>query len=511
METEKRDLRQEGRLREEIQKSRKRKRRPLGTGGLLVGLGGAALLFGAVLFFFCAGRGCGLTKERSGGGVSPGGPVSARERPGTAGERKGMAGEGQDIAGERQSLAGGAGVPDPSDGTDDDRRRTSAYVDEDGSDPGAGAGLGKSRGQEDYAAYQAYQERFERVAHQSQIQEAGFSVIQEQIFPLETECFGSVTMIPALDKEHHRLALFFAGPNGEICYRTERLETNIRRMGCLDQCNEGIAAVSFQDVDEDGLTDILLITLCSNGSAGRGRERAAGAEAKSEPPSGTSKPLTEEGAEEELPSGTEDKMYKVGDVLFQGKDGFYRDWRLSDKLNRFSMNKSVRFILSFVKEGLSTEFLYTAATLKELQEGGLAIDEARRSWQEFEKLGRLEVIPGVYRMAEYNILMIYLVDERGDIVWSFQPMGDHENLYELLGVRCRDLDGDGLKDLAVLARYGYETDAGQMVTEKDYWIYCQRTGGFLTDTEMRSWYPCVEETDMETLTEQAGLYWGWSG
>lgn len=473
MGTERGDLRQEGQQQEEIHKSRKRKRRPLGTVGLLVSLGGAALLFAAVLFFFLTDRGSGFTGEHSGGRFFPVGPVSVGAGQDTAGEGQGKAGAGQDTAGERQGLADRADVPDPWDGMDDDGS-ASAGVDEDGSDPETGAGSERteSRDQGDHAAYQAYQERFESVTHLSQIQEAGFSVIQEQVFPLETECFGPVTMIPALDEEHHRLALFFARPDGEICYRTERLETNIRRKGCLDQCNEGIAAVSFQDVDEDGLTDILLITLCSSGSTGRN---------------------------------------KVGDVLFQGKDGFYRDWRLSDKLNRFSMNKSVRFILSFVKEGRSTEFLYTAATLKELQEGGLAIDEARRSWQEFEKLGRLEVVPGVYRMAEYNILMIYLVDERGDIVWSFQPMGYHENLYELLGLRCRDFDGDGLKDLAVLARYGYETDAGQMVTEKDYQIYCQRTGGFLTDTEMQSWYPCGEETDMETLTEQAGVYWGWSG
>ena len=446
-------------------RSRKRKRRPLGTVGLLAGLGGAILLLAVGLSLFWDG-GKGRPEESS--------PLSAE--PVHTGTDHGDAGI---LAGEIDS--------------------SEIMI-------GADLALSESQARGDYEAYKAYQARFEGIAHQSQIQEAGFSVIQEQVFPLETACFGPVTVIPALDEEHRRLGLFFAGPEGEICYRTEQLETNIRRKGCLDQCNEGIAAVSFQDVDEDGLTDILLITLCSNERAGHSGEgvaaveAGAGAEARAETGAGTG-----------AGRGSGGGRYKIGDVLFQGEDGFYRDWRLSDKLNRFSMNKSVRFVLSFAKEGRSTEFLYSAATLEELEAGGLVIDEARRSWQEFEKLGRLEVIPGVYRMAEYNILMVYLVDERGDIVWSFQPMGDHENLYELLGVRCRDFDGDGLKDLAVLARYGYETDEGEMVTEKDYQIYCQRTGGFLTDEEMKDWYPCQEETDMEELEARAGLFWGWSG
>ncbi len=458
-------------------RSRKRKRRPLGTVGLLAGLGGAILLLAVGLSLFWDG-GKGRPEESS--------PLSAE--PVHTGTDHGDAGI---LAGEIDS--------------------SEIMI-------GADLALSESQARGDYEAYKAYQARFEGIAHQSQIQEAGFSVIQEQVFPLETACFGPVTVIPALDEEHRRLGLFFAGPEGEICYRTEQLETNIRRKGCLDQCNEGIAAVSFQDVDEDGLTDILLITLCSNERAGHSGEgvaaveAGAGAEAGAEAEAGAGAGTrAETGAGTGAGRGSGGGRYKIGDVLFQGEDGFYRDWRLSDKLNRFSMNKSVRFVLSFAKEGRSTEFLYSAATLEELEAGGLVIDEARRSWQEFEKLGRLEVIPGVYRMAEYNILMVYLVDERGDIVWSFQPMGDHENLYELLGVRCRDFDGDGLKDLAVLARYGYETDEGEMVTEKDYQIYCQRTGGFLTDEEMKDWYPCQEETDMEELEARAGLFWGWSG
>lgn len=105
------------------------------------------------------------------------------------------------------------------------------------------------------------------------------------------------------------------------------------------------------------------------------------------------------------------------------KPGFYRDWRLSDRINRFGMNKSIRFIVSFVTEGYSTEFLYTATTLDELEEQGLSIVSEQCYWRQFEKLGKLLVVPGTYRMAEYTVFMIYLVNEQGYIVWSFQPHG----------------------------------------------------------------------------------------
>lgn len=64
-------------------------------------------------------------------------------------------------------------------------------------------------------------------------------------------------------------------------------------------------------MDEDGLTDIVLITTCKNENKAFSRDD-----------------------------------YKVGEVLFRKEQGFYRDWRISDKINRFSMNKSIRFITS---------------------------------------------------------------------------------------------------------------------------------------------------------------------
>lgn len=46
--------------------------------------------------------------------------------------------------------------------------------------------------------------------------------------------------------------------------------------------------------------------------------------------------------------------------------------------------------------------------------------------------------------------MVYLVNEEGYIVWSFQPMGDYMRIsMGLRGISCQDIDGDGLKDIMV--------------------------------------------------------------
>lgn len=88
-------------------------------------------------------------------------------------------------------------------------------------------------------------------------------------------------------------------------------------------------------------------------------------------------------------------------------------------------------------------------------------------------------------------------------------MGDYENLYSLSGIRCCDIDGDGLKDLLILGRYSYEGADGEMVVEKDYSIYYQRTEGFLEDTEMKGWFSCGEDTELEEILNRAWAYWGW--
>ena len=326
------------------------------------------------------------------------------------------------------------------------------------------------------ALYQEYRSRFESIEYTWNISDNGFEIVENQIFPIELSGHGEVSVVPAFEKEYNRLALFFADENGKILYKTDQLETNNRIRGQMEQPNRGIAAISFQDVNVDGRMDVVLITSCVNDSGDY-----AG------------------------------KPYKIGEVLFQSKESveFYRDYRISDKINRFGMNKSVEAITAFVRDDYSTEFMYTATTLEELQSNGLQIIEEQCYWRSFEKLGKLQVVPGIYRIADYDIFMIYLINEQGYIVSSLQPMGDFDNLYALKGINCRDIDGDGLKDIVVLARYSYEGSEGQLVVESDYAIYYQRTGGFSADTDIKSIYQCSEEDTMEALVKKARAYWGW--
>lgn len=324
--------------------------------------------------------------------------------------------------------------------------------------------------------YQTYQIRFEAVENRTDISEHGFSIVESQIFPIALDGYEEALMIPAFDAQYHRLALFFASQSGQILYKTDQLETNSRVRGQMEQPNTGIAAVAFQDLNGDGRMDIVLITSCMNDSGSY-----AG------------------------------KPYKVGDVLFQSGEGpgFYRDYRIADKINRFGMNKSAESIIAFVRDGYSTEFLYTSTMLEELLQRDFQIIAEQCHVRTFGKLGRLQVVPGIYRIADYDIFLIYLVNEDGYIVSSLQPMGEYDNLYALKGIQCRDIDGDGLKDIVVLARYSKEGEAGQLLVESDYRIYYQRTGGFSADTELNGEYQCSDEDTMETLVQKARHYWGW--
>ncbi len=335
---------------------------------------------------------------------------------------------------------------------------------------------GTQNDRETLSQYREYQERLTSAVRREEIGAAGFTVVEDQIFPIEMKGYGEVSLIPAYDDAYGRLILFFADDAGTIIYKTEELETNYRVRGQMRQPNRGIAAIVFEDLNGDGLTDIVLVTTCVNVSGDY-----AG------------------------------KPYRVGDVLFQSREsgGFYRDYRVADKINRFGMNKNTELITAFVRDGHSTEFLYTAATLDELLANGLRIIEEQYYTRIFGKLGRLRVVPGVYHVASFDIFMVYLVNEQGDIISSLQPMGTYDNLYALKGIRCQDIDGDGLKDIVVLAKYSYEDDSGQIIVESDYSIYYQRTGGFSADVNMKNRYRCGDDDTMEILVEKARAYWGW--
>lgn len=340
----------------------------------------------------------------------------------------------------------------------------------------AGAEEGRSAADKQIAAdYQDYLDRLNGIERQSDLAGSGFEVIEDQIFPMETERFGEVLLVPAMEGRYRRLALFLVEADGRVVYRTDQLAANSWNVGTLEQPIVEIGAISFQDLNADGKTDIVLIVTCRNKTG--------------------------------LYTG---KEYQVGDVLFQNEEGFYRDYRISDKINRFGMNKSAESIIAYVRDGYSTEFLYTASTKKELLQNGFVISKEQDYFRQFEKLGYLEVMPGSYTMAEFSTFMIYLVDEQGNIVWSFQPMGDYDNLYALKGIACRDIDGDGMKDLLVFARYSYVGSLDNVVTESGYEIYYQRTSGFETDTEVKGKVRCSEEDTVAELVEKARAYWGWS-
>ena len=326
--------------------------------------------------------------------------------------------------------------------------------------------------------YERYRERFDRIEKIGDLENQGFRLLEDQIFamPLQklpeeavdtTEEPGDeVWFYAALDTRYHRLAVFIADASGQILYKTDQLEANYCYPGEMRQPVKKLASVSFQDVDNDRDTDIILIVQCHND---RG--------------------------------DYQEESYKVGDVLFQDDGNFYRDYRISDKINRFDMNKNPACILNFVRDGRSTEFLYTAETLADLLNHNFNVIEEQSYTRNFEKLGKLKVVPGTYRMAEYDVFMIYLIDEQGNIVWSFQPMEDYDNLYALKGIQGKDLDGDGLKDLVVFAKYSYEGENGELLVDTVCTIYYQRTAGFEKDKDFTANYECTEEDTLEALVD----------
>ncbi len=324
--------------------------------------------------------------------------------------------------------------------------------------------------------YEEFEERFEAIESYDDVEKNGFEIMRDQSFPVIFESFGTqeMTFFTAMDKKYNRLAVFVSDAEGTVLFKTHHLETNYCVSGQMKQPIQEIEAVSFLDLNQDNLKDIILITRCVE--------------------------------ETEL---YEEVNYKVGDVLFQRDGGFYRDYRISEKINRFAMNKSAKCIISFVRDGKSAEFLYTANHSKVLLENGFDVLEEQCYPRTFEKLGYLQVLPGVFSLGDYDIFMIYLTNDQGDIVWSFQPMEDYDNLYSLRGISCKDLDGDGMKDLVVLARYSRENTDGTLDINTDCAIYYQRTGGFEMDREFEKYFQCEETHKMEDVIREIRKYWGW--
>lgn len=334
------------------------------------------------------------------------------------------------------------------------------------------------REQEQQTRYEAYLSRFNAVQTVDDITAQGERIIEKHIFeiPLTTdEESETVWFYTAIDTECRRAAVFLADADGEILYKTSNLECNYAIIGSADQGITDMISVDFRDVNDDGLTDILLIA---------GYDETAGA--------GTT---------------------RVGEVLFQQEGStfealsFYRDWRINDKINRYGMNSNTKCILEFVRDGRSTEFLYTAATEDELTDGGFEVIREQSYWRTYEKLGKLKVLPGIFRISDFDIFMIYMINEDGNIVWRFETMEDYDNLYSLRGMSARDVDNDGMKDLVVLARYSLEGENGETVIATKCDIFYQRMGGFEEDTEFTKGYTVSADETMEQLTAKIREFW----
>ena len=66
--------------------------------------------------------------------------------------------------------------------------------------------------------YRMYQERFAAIERMEDLEENGYEVMEEQIFPvtLESICPEELTMVPAVDRACRRLALFFLDDEGQV-------------------------------------------------------------------------------------------------------------------------------------------------------------------------------------------------------------------------------------------------------------------------------------------------------
>ncbi len=277
----------------------------------------------------------------------------------------------------------------------------------------------------------------------------------------------------AVHSELGRAALFFADIDGNIIYKTDELECNYFHKGSLNQPNIAIAAIGTRDVNHDGLMDILLITRC-------------------------------------LCDGVE---FKIGDIIFQNanSDGFYRDWRVSDKINRFSMNKDIDMMAAFAGGGQSSEFLYSAATMDELVEGDFKPLKYQTFDADFEKFGTVQVVPGTYKMDNHYIFFLYLVDGEGRVLWNFQAMGGYDSFSQMLGISFKDVDGDGWADFSVLADYKNLDDNNDSYTVTDFSIYYQRDGYFFEDTDFHNAFvgKLTGSETMDDVVQAARKYWGW--
>lgn len=324
------------------------------------------------------------------------------------------------------------------------------------------------------SGYEQYFADFAAVSTLAEAEAAGYEIAETDhiIHNFKTASInGECTVYPMINRSFGRVALFFADADGNVLYKTENLECNYFFEESLYQPNIDVVAISVRDINKDGLPDLLLLSRCFN----------------------------------------DDKKFKIGDIVYQGQDTFYRDWRVSDKINRFSMNKDIEMMVAFAHDGQSTEFLYSAATLEELIEGGFELLTDQIFNAEFEKFGTVRVITGEYRMSVHYIFILYLVNSDGQVVWNFQGMRDYDNFGWMSGISFKDVDGDGWADLSILANYKSFDDNNETYDATDFSIYYQRDGYFFEDQDFHeAFLPELTGTEvMDDIVQAARKYWGW--
>jgi len=292
--------------------------------------------------------------------------------------------------------------------------------------------------------YEMYCDSLHTIRLESDIEENGFRIFQEHVFSIEHAVFGNVEFIPAIHSEYNRLAFFLTDDDGSVVFAMDDFLCNRWHEGKIKQAVQDVIAFAYRDLDDDGRSDIIMITSRKNDSG-----------------------------------FYMDRTYNIGDVLFQNELGFYRDPRISDKLNRFDMNKNVYAITTFVRDGSSTEFLFASKTLDELMAHGFHKIEHKSFTEHFEKFGVVDIVSGFYNMAGQNYLIVYIVDANGRILWNFQPMNYYVNFYSITEISLKDIDGDGNKDFTITARYvTYDEEELSYIQEATN-SYYQRAGYFI--------------------------------
>ncbi len=289
--------------------------------------------------------------------------------------------------------------------------------------------------------------------------------------PLPSPTPTDYTIYTAINKKYGRVALFIADATGSIIYKTEDIECNYFFKDSLYQPNIEIAAIAVRDINGDGLQDIVLISRCA----------------------------------------ADGIKFRIGDIIFQERGTFYRDWRISNKINRFSMNKDLDMMTAFARDKQSAEFLYSASTLGELTNGGFVPLAGQTFIADYEKFGTVKVVPGTYTMGGHHIFMIYLVNSDGRIIWNFQCMRNYDNFSTMTGISFKDVDGDGQADLSVLAKYKSLGDDNETYSATDFSIYYQRNGYFFEDTDFHAslYKELTGKEVMDDIVQAARRYWGW--